>query len=81
MTIYDIIGLLAPAFFMTAYAMTAMGKWDATMIKLHLCNLIGAIAILISLIHAWNLPMFVMEICWGGIAIWGLIKILKIKYL
>lgn len=81
MTMYDAIGLLAPIFFMVAYAMTAVGKWDATMIRLHLCNLIGAVAILISLTHAWNLPMFVMEICWSAIAAWGLIKIIKIKYL
>jgi hypothetical protein len=74
MSIYDIIGLCAPLFFVTAYMMTAVGKWDATMGRLHWCNLIGAVAILISLIHAWNLPMFVMEVCWGSIAVYGLWK-------
>ncbi len=79
MTLYDAIGLLAPIFFLLAYAMTALGKWDATMARLHWCNLIGAVAILISLTHAWNLPMFVMEVCWSSIAIYGLIKIFKNK--
>lgn len=78
MSLYDAIGLLAPVFFMVAYAMTAIGKWDGSMARLHACNLIGAGTMLISLFHAWNLPMVVMEVCWGSVAIYGLIKSLKL---
>ena len=79
MTIYDAIGLLAPMFFVTAYAMTALGKWDGTMARLHWCNLIGAVTMLISLMHAWNLPMVVMEACWGSVAAYGLFKAFRFK--
>jgi|GEM_PF-3471095 len=79
MSLYDAIGLLAPVFFMIAYAMTAIGKWDGSMARLHLCNLIGAGTMLISLFHAWNLPMVVMEICWGSVAIYGLARCFRAK--
>lgn len=77
MTLYDAIGLLAPVFFMLAYIMTAIGKWDGNMARLHGCNLAGAVAMMISLFHAWNLPMVVMEICWGAVAFYGLVKCLR----
>ncbi|MBN8544336.1 MAG: hypothetical protein J0M34_08750 [Alphaproteobacteria bacterium] len=79
MSIYDIIGISAPLFFVTAYMMTAIGKWDGSMARLHWCNLIGALAILVSLTHAWNLPMFVMEVCWSSIAIYGLWRCYMIR--
>lgn len=77
LTLYDYIGFTAPVFFTLAYLMTAMGKWNGQMARLHWCNLIGALAMLISLMHAWNLPMVVMEICWGSVAVAGLIKTLR----
>ena len=74
---YNAIGLLGPLLFTTAYAMTSIGKWDGTMLRLHLCNLVGAVAMLISLSHDWNLPIFLLEICWGVIAAYGLMKAIK----
>jgi hypothetical protein len=76
---YNAIGLMGPLLFTTAYAMTSIGKWDGTMVRLHLCNLVGAVAMLISLSHDWNLPIFLLEICWGAVAAYGCIKAITLS--
>ena len=74
MTLYDAIGLTAPAMFLYAYFMVSTGRWTSAMPRFHLLNLLGAVTMLISLLHSWNLPMFVLECCWGSISVYGLIK-------
>jgi len=39
-----------------------------------LMNLVGAILIIISLVHDFNLPAFVLESVWGLISAYGLAK-------
>jgi hypothetical protein len=73
----DIIGLTAPVLFLFAYAMISMGKWNADMLRFQLMNFFGAVAILISLTKDWNLPVFILEFCWGAISVYGIIKILR----
>ena len=77
--IYNAIGLVGPLLFTTAYAMTSLGKWDGTMLRLHLCNLVGAVAMLISLSHDWNLPIFLLEICWGAVAAYGCVNAIMLS--
>jgi len=75
----EIIGLTAPILFLYAYAMITLGQWKPESLRYQLLNFIGAIAILISLIDHWNLPVFILEICWGAISIYGIIKALKVR--
>jgi hypothetical protein len=39
-----------------------------------LWNTLGAIMILVSLLYAWNLASFVMEVIWFSISLFGMIK-------
>jgi len=73
-TLYDVVGLSGPAMFLYAYLMVCIGRWRSTVMKFHLLNLLGAFAILFSLSHDFNLPVFVLEICWGAISIYGMVK-------
>lgn len=79
LNLIDIIGLCAPVLFLWAYAMVSMGRWHAGMLRFHVLNLLGAIAILISLLQSWNLPVFILEICWGAISLYGIRKALKVQ--
>lgn len=71
------IGLTAPVLFLIGYAMISLGKWSADMLRFHIVNLLGAVALLISLTEQWNLPVCILETCWGMISIYGIVKTLK----
>lgn len=72
--IIDAIGISAFVFFLGAYAMVSLGRWQADSLRFQGMNLMGVIAILISLSKDFNLPIFVLEICWGAISIYGIWK-------
>lgn len=76
-TASEIIGLTAPILFLYAYAMITLGRWNPEDMRYQVLNFVGAIAILISLIDQWNLPVFILEICWGAISVYGIVKALK----
>lgn len=68
------IGFVGLGLFLLAYAMINLGRWHADDWRTHLPNLLGALCIMISLIHSWNLPVFLLECAWGSISIYGLWK-------
>ncbi len=78
-TFIDVIGLTAPVMFLFAYAMISMGKWQAESLRFQVMNLLGAVALLISLTKDFNLPVFILESCWGAISVYGIIKALKAR--
>jgi len=77
MNLYDAIGLTAPAMFVYAYAMVSLGRWHGGMMRFHVLNLLGALAILFSLTQSFNLPVLVLECCWGLISLYGMVRALK----
>ncbi len=76
-TVYNAVGLIGPALFMWAYAMLALGYWNGNQLRTHVPNLLGALCILVSLIRFWNLPIFVLEVCWSGISLYGIWRTLR----
>lgn len=79
MTLIDIIGLTAPVLFLFAYAMISIGKWQPDSLRFQLMNFTGAVAILISLTKDFNLPVCILESCWGLISLYGIVKALRKK--
>jgi hypothetical protein len=37
-------------------------------------NLLGALAMIVSLLHFWNLASFLLELAWAAISFYGLVK-------
>jgi hypothetical protein len=74
-----LIGLIAPALFLYAYFQVSHGRWQSTQMRFHLLNLLGALAILVSLIAQWNLPICILECCWASISLYGIVKALRAK--
>ncbi len=77
MTLTELIGLAAPVLFLYAYAMITLGRWSPESLRYQVLNFLGAVAILISLIDHWNLPVFILEICWGAISVYGIVKVFR----
>ncbi len=74
MSLPQLIGLIAPVLFLYAYAMVSLGRWQASQLRFHMVNLVGAVFILVSLTEQWNLPVFVLEGCWALISLYGIIR-------
>lgn len=66
------IGFVGLGLFLWAYAMINLGLWHEKQLRFHVPNLLGAICVMISLMHDWNLPVFILEICWGSVALYGM---------
>jgi len=77
--IFNIIGTSGVGFILLAYFLMQLGKITSKELKYSLLNLIGACLIMISLLHRWNLPSAVIEICWISISAFGVYKALKNK--
>jgi hypothetical protein len=74
LNLYDLIGLIGAALFVTAFAGVQFEKLNPHRPPALLMNFFGAILVLISLMHAFNLAAFVMETIWGLVAFYGLTK-------
>lgn len=75
--LYNIAGFIGMGCVLLAYAMANMGKWTSRDIRFHRVNLAGALLIIVSLMHDWNMPIFVLECAWAAIAIYGIRKAQK----
>ncbi len=74
---YNAVGMLGPILFLIAYLMLSLGVWTGATRMVHVLNLAGAVALLISLIGDWNLPMFVMEVSWGLVSLYGIWRTMR----
>ena len=76
MTPYDVLGLAGAALFLVAFAGMHFDRLDPKRAPALLMNFVGAILILVSLAHSFNLAAFVLESIWGLVALYGLIRLL-----
>ena len=75
----DVIGLFGVSMLLLVYFLLNTDKLLAVSLKYQLLNLIGAVAILISLFFHFNLSSFVIEIAWILISLIGIRRALKLK--
>lgn len=69
------VGFLGPVLFLWAYIMLSLGAWHGGMMRPHVLNLLGALAVVVSLFAQWNLPVFVLELCWGAVSLYGIWRV------
>lgn len=75
--LFNLIGLSGMALFLGAFLLLQQEKLRADDYPYLLMNLAGAVLIMASLVHDWNLPAFLLEVAWGAISLYGLIKRLR----
>jgi hypothetical protein len=80
MNIYDLIGMIGAVAFLGSYGILQLGTIKSNGVMYSFCNLIGAVAILISISQHLNFAVVFIQIVWGILGTMGLLKaILKIK--
>ena len=72
--VYDAMGLAGAGLFVIAFGGMQLNKLDPHKPPAILMNLVGAVLILISLVHDFNLGSFVLETIWALIAAYSLIR-------
>ncbi len=74
---YDILGMGGTIAFLTAYLLLQTQRIDPKGLRYSLLNFAGAVLILASLMHSWNLSAFLLELAWGAISLYGIFQSLK----
>ena len=75
--VFEIIGHMGVLCFLGAFFLLQKEVLKPDDLRYLGLNLIGAILLLTSLYHDWNLPAFILEIAWAIISAYGLIKTLR----
>ena len=71
---FNTVGLIGVAMMLVAFFMLQTGKMTPQTPLYLWLNLIGALAVMLSLFRFWNLSSFVIECFWASISLYGLVK-------
>ena len=70
----DAIGLLGVVLILLAYFLLQSGRLRGDALPHQLLNAAGALLVLVSLLYAFNLSAFLMELAWLLVSIYGMAR-------
>lgn len=71
---YDFAGLIGVLLILFAFFLLQAGKLRGDALGYQLMNAVGALAVLISLLYAFNLSAFLLELLWLLVSIYGIVR-------
>jgi hypothetical protein len=74
---HDLVGNCGVLLVLGTYLFVQMGRMDIRRPGYSLANALGAILIIVSLMHDFNLSSFIIEISWLAISLYGLSRWLR----
>ena len=77
MDFFQWLGFAGMICIVVAYFLLQLGVYDIQALQYQLLNLIGAIALIISLLVHFNLGSFLIEVFWILITLYGVFKTLR----
>ena len=70
----DALGLLGVVLILLAYFLLQAGRMRGHALSYQLLNAVGALLVLVSLLYAFNLSAFLMEVAWLAVSIYGIAR-------
>ena len=70
----DALGLLGVVLILLAYFLLQAGRMGGHSLTYQLMNASGALLVLVSLLYAFNLSAFLMELAWLAVSIYGIVR-------
>lgn len=74
---YDWVGIAGTLMILGAFFLLQAGRVSGTGLIYQLLNLFGAGGVLVSLLGQFNISVFVLEIAWMAISIFGIARTLR----
>ena len=74
---HDLVGNLGVFLVLATYLLIQMGRMDISRPGYSMANAAGALLIIVSLLHNFNLSSFIIEIAWLLISLYGLYRWLR----
>jgi uncharacterized membrane protein len=74
---HDLVGNLGVFLVLATYLLIQMGRIEISRPGYSLANAAGAVLIIVSLLHNFNLSSFIIEIAWLLISLYGLFRWLR----
>lgn len=74
---YDIAGLAGTLAILAAFYLLQAGRLRGDSLRYQLLNLFGASGVLLSLWETFNLSVFLLEIAWVGVSLYGIVRTLR----
>ena len=71
------IGVLGTCVILLTYFLVQAGRIDVNRLPYSMLNLLGALAIVVSLSDAFNLPSLILELAWAMISLYGIYRVLR----
>ena len=71
---HDLVGNIGVLLVLGTYLLVQMGRMDIRKPVYSGANALGAVLIIVSLLHDFNLSSFVIEIAWLSISLYGLAR-------
>ncbi len=76
--LFNLMGFAGLGLLLLGYAIINLGNLPSTDWRIHAPNLAGSLCVIVSLMHDFNLPMFVLEVCWSIISAYGIWRALRL---
>lgn len=74
MTVWSVLGLLGFAVAVGAYVATLRGWIVPESLAYPSLSLLATALISASLVDEWNLTTFLMQVAFGGVSVWGIVR-------
>ena len=76
---YDGVGMLGTATILFGFFLLQAGRLQGTGLVYQLLNLFGAAGVLVSLLGTFNLSVFLLEVAWVGVSLYGIARSLRAR--
>lgn len=74
---YDWVGLVGTATILLGFFLLQAGRLAGTGLIYQLINLLGAGGVLVSLLGTFNPSVFVLELAWMAVSLYGIVRSFK----
>ncbi|MFZ5657907.1 MAG: CBU_0592 family membrane protein [Pseudomonadota bacterium] len=76
---YDLVGLAGTLAILLAFLLLQAGRLAGDGLRYQLLNLFGAAGVLVSLWGSFNLSVFLLELAWIAVSLYGITRSLRAR--
>ena len=76
---HDFIGNIGVAFIIITYLLVQLGRMGSASYSYSILNALGAFFVIISLMYEFNMSVFIIDVVWIGVSVFGIIRQWRVK--